>query len=271
MKNAIVYIDYENIVKHLKKYGKTPSNINFFKTIMTKLKENEYRILDVNVYGNFDDLDLKGENSQTHIQSMGFSTHHIFHNGKNSSDIQIVIDVIEDIYKNSIDVVILISNDKDFLPLVKKAKRELKEVCIISFNIGHSKIMHTLPDNHMYMEDIFELGELENIIIDSKDDFLDLDISIDDIPNERKQKSKDLSKYLYESKFWREYIQNHTKVGLNGYVDIVNRNIWRQIDKEEIMLLFKIAHNLEYVNIWKDTDGMYYIDEGKNKHMVYSK
>jgi uncharacterized LabA/DUF88 family protein len=272
IKNAIVYVDFENIVKHLKKYDKTPSSINFFKTIMTKLKEIDYRILDVNVYGNFDDLDLKGNNSQTHIQSIGFSTHHVFNNGKNSSDIQIVVDVLEDVYRNKdLEMVVLISNDKDFIPLVKKIKREAKKICLINFNIGKAKVMSELPDNHLFMEDIFELKDMELIVSDVEDDLLSLDVRMEDIDPKQKQKAKELSKYLYESKFWREYLQNNIKVGLNGYVDIVNRNIWRQIDKEDIMNLFKIAYCLEYVMIWKDTDGMYYIDEGKNKNMVYSK
>lgn len=271
MKNAMVFIDFENIVKHLKGYGTNTSKINFFSKILNEIK-SEVRVIDVIAYANFDDLDFKGEHSQTSLQNIGISTKHIYSKGKNSSDIQIVVDALRMVYKNNnVDTFVIITNDRDFVPLLKAIKEEGKELYIITFKIGNNLVAENIADKHLFIEDICSIDLSENVDKSNiiTDDILNYDIDMMDLKDETIKKAKELSKLLYDSRFWKEYKDKNSKIGLYGYVDVVNRNILKDLDKAEILSLFKIAHVLEYILIWKDNDGMYYLEEGNKKNEVY--
>lgn len=52
--NAMVFVDYENILEWLKQYGKDPLEMEFFRVIQRKLREFDLRIIDFIVYSNFE-------------------------------------------------------------------------------------------------------------------------------------------------------------------------------------------------------------------------
>lgn len=270
MKNAIIFIDFENIVKTLKKHAGTDTdNIDFFNKLKDNLK-SELRITDIMVYVNFDDLDFKGNQSKAYIQRLGFSVVSRCNKGKNASDRELVIDALKIAYTNkNIETFVIISSDKDFISLYKTLRQEGKEVYSITFNIGNEDIIDNTVDKHLFIEDICdiklkEVGDLVNVT--TNDDIVDNIIDIKSIAKYKIEKSKELMKTFYDSWLWRDYVRNRTKIGLLGYIDVVNKNVFKDMNKTELMELFRIAYALEYVIIWKDIDGMYYLEEGANKN-----
>jgi uncharacterized LabA/DUF88 family protein len=120
--NAIVFVDYENISALLKKYGKDPLEIDFFRVIQTKLKEANLHIIDFTVYGNFEKKTFNNK-QQTLLRIRGLQTRHTSNNGKNSGDLELTVDAIRALYKNpSITVFVIISSDRDIIPPFKRHK-----------------------------------------------------------------------------------------------------------------------------------------------------
>ena len=156
--NAAVYIDFDNIFELLKRYQADPFQINFFPLIIQKLK-NEYglNIIDCVAYANFERLPLR-ERHQTVLHNMGVDTRHTANNGKNCADLMLTVEALSNLYKNpSIDVFVIISSDRDMIPLLKTIKKEYKQTCMFSTKYGFNASVTCFADTHEYLEDMFNL------------------------------------------------------------------------------------------------------------------
>ena len=145
--NAITYIDYENIYELLKKSGHDPLEMNFFKVIQEKLKTTGLNIIDIIVFANFEKNGSVNKDSKRYLRSMGLQTRHASNNGKNCGDLELTVDALRDLYKNpSIDVFVVISSDRDIIPLLKAIKYENKVSYVISTRNGFNQIVAKYAD-----------------------------------------------------------------------------------------------------------------------------
>lgn len=165
-KNTLVFVDYENVHFNLINQFKNVFEINFFKKLKQFLTEkNEMNLIDVIAYCNFDIEDMHKSFHQTALQHLGIDTRHTTNNGKNYADIQITTDAMEAVYNNqSIDIVVIISNDKDMTPLIKSLRKANTEVYLILFKENFDRVLLEFPTKYFFIEDILsiELSDIEN-------------------------------------------------------------------------------------------------------------
>lgn len=263
--NACVYVDYENIFQLLKKYGTNPMQIEFFTKIKNRLRNNlQLNIIDFIVFGNFERSQLFESNHQTRLQSMGVQTRHTSNNGKNSGDLELTVYALTTLYKNkNVDVFVIISSDRDIIPLIKAIKAENKISYVITTKNGFDRIVAEYADFHEYIEDIF--GLTEDMVIENSTDKL-LDYHFDTLTHEQIERAKEVSRFFYHSKIWEHYITDGVKVSLSGYAPMLTTVTSRL--KEEIIDDFKVAHYLKYVTLYEDEQKGICIKEGENRSEI---
>jgi uncharacterized protein (TIGR00288 family) len=87
------------------------------------------------------------------------------YHGKNTADIQIVVDALElTILPNSPEIIALVAGDRDFVPLVQRIKRYGKTVIGIGLRGSTSRTLERACTRFVYYEDMFpELSEVERV------------------------------------------------------------------------------------------------------------
>jgi uncharacterized LabA/DUF88 family protein len=267
--NAAVYVDYENIYELLKSYGKNPFDLDFFPVIIKKLKnEYKFKIIEFIVYSNFEKKEFQGK-QQTLIQKLGIETRHSSNSGKNCSDLELTVDALRTLYKNpNVDVFVLISSDRDIIPLIKAVKYENKIAFTISTKNGFNVIVTKYTDYHEYIEDIFKLtpkselaGESPAGVYPKKDN------DSKTVTDEDIEQAKEVSKLLYESIVWKKNEQLGETVSLKGYINILAKTIIRT--QAQIFEDFKLAHSLQYVCIYNDPQKGLCLKEGAKRPDLY--
>lgn len=89
---------------------------------------------------------------------MGLQTRHASNDGKNSGDLELTVDALRVLYKNSnINFFVIISSDRDIIPLLKAIKYENKTSYVLSTQNGFNKTVAEYADFHEYIEEIFNL------------------------------------------------------------------------------------------------------------------
>lgn len=263
--NAVVYVDFENIMELLKQYGKAPLEMDFFQVIKTRLKD-EYKlnIIDFIVYSNFEKKPWNTK-QQTYLRSMGMETRQASNNGKNSGDLELTVDALRVLYKTqSIGVFVIISSDRDIIPLLKAIKYENKTSCVISTRNGFNKTVAEYADHHEYLEDIFHLTT--RIPAEPKPVELDVSFDLNVVTTSEINRAREVSGYFYNSQIWKRALKQEEPVSLNGYLNVITRILNRF--PAEILNDFKLAHHLKYITIYQDGNQKLCIKEGERKEEV---
>jgi uncharacterized LabA/DUF88 family protein len=257
----MVYIDFENISELLKKSGHDPLEMNFFKVIQEKLKTIGLNIIDIIVFGNFEKDTANGK-QQTLLRAMGLQTRHASNNGKNSSDLELTVNALRDLFRNpNIDVFVIASSDRDIIPLLKEIKYENKYSFIITTRNGFNPTVIKYADSHEYIEDIFELTPPDEAIVDL--DALSELIKIDPamVSLAKVRRAREVARYFYRSHIWTQASILGKPVNLKGYLDVIAKVIKRS--PADILNDFKLAHCLKYLTIYQHPARGLCLKEGK--------
>lgn len=179
--NAAIYVDYENVLMRLREYNLHPVNdLDLFKNIAEEIRGFGINIVKYIAYANFDDFDLK-KTDQSKIQSFGVDTRHTSRLGKSSSDIDLIVDALYDLYKNSnIHLFIIMSNDKDYIPLLKAIRLENKTTLLISTRNGFNESIKIFANYHVYIENIFSFKS-KKFSIDKAAENNDIGLPVDEV------------------------------------------------------------------------------------------
>jgi uncharacterized LabA/DUF88 family protein len=271
--NAMVYVDYENILELLKAYGKDPLEIDFFRVIQSRLAGAGVKIIDFLVYGNFEKKSAWGS-QQTFLRAMGLQTRHASNNGKNSGDLELTVDALRDLFKNpNIDIFVIISSDRDIIPLLKTIKYENKLSYVYSTHNGFNQIVAKYADFHEYIEAIFQLVPLEPApVVQNMAGDLTLgliagstaglnDIDLETATHEDIERAREVAHYFYHSHIWAKSSILGKPVGLKGYLDVVARVVKRSPDS--VLNDFKLAHSLKLITIYRDPERGWCLKEGE--------
>ncbi len=245
--NSTVYVDYENVFEFLQKHGANPIKINFFSTILDKLRHDyQLNIIECVVYCDFEKDIFQGKH-QTALQKLGLQTRHSAFNGKNCGDLMLTVDALRTLYKNpNVGVFVIISSDRDLIPLLKAVKYENKITCVIVPKYGFNLVVSNNADYYEYIEDIFNLTP-EMLI---PDDTEVLDCAPSQFTEEDIANAKEVTRLLFSSKVWRTFETEGEPVTLKGYVQIISKKIMRS--SEQIIKDFELAHHFKYITIYKD-------------------
>jgi uncharacterized protein (TIGR00288 family) len=159
-----IFIDVENLTRWVKNNG--PSNLI---SEMSSVGQSIVR----RAYGNWTNPNL--QQLQMGLTQQGFELIHNFHpvSGKNSSDIQLTIDVMEHALRlQDVEWIILATGDSDFSPLFRKLREMGKEVVGVGPRSPLSESVKTSCSKYIYTDSAYT-GNLE-ILHSAMDDAIDL-------------------------------------------------------------------------------------------------
>lgn len=74
-------------------------------------------------------------------------------------DIEICTDVLSNTYQDNFDVLMLVTNDLDFEPLIREVKRYGKQVVLGTFRLNASRELARIADQVVYLENCMFKGE----------------------------------------------------------------------------------------------------------------
>lgn len=261
--NAAVYVDYENIYELLQKYKVNLLEINFFPVILDRFREiYRLNVVECIVYGNFEKKAFQGK-LQTALQNLGLETRHASRNGKNCSDLMLTVDALTTLYKNpNVQAFVIVSSDRDMIPLIGAIKYENKFAYMLSTKCGFNPGVSYYPDQHEYLEDIFQLTPQAPLKKVSPDLATGNEVFQQDAINH----AKEVSQLFYHSNVWKTYNQAGEPVSLKGYISIISKKVRR--NDTQILNDFKLAHRFKYVTIYKDENKGLCLTRGENYQEV---
>jgi uncharacterized LabA/DUF88 family protein len=262
--NAAIYVDYENIYELLQKYRVNPLEIDFFPVILDRYREIYHlNIVECIVYGNFEKKSFQG-NHQTILQNLGLQTRHSSRNGKNCSDLMLTVDALTTLYKNpNIQAFVIISSDRDMIPVIGAIKYENKFAYMLSTKCGFNPGVSYYPDQHEYIEDIFHLTP--DMLFNKAERRLDM-AGPAPLNRDAIEKAKEVSKLFYHSNVWKVYAEAGEPITLKGYISIISKKVRR--NDLQILDDFKLAHRYKYVTIYKHEIKGLCLKKGENYREV---
>ncbi|WP_369902394.1 NYN domain-containing protein [Bacillus manliponensis] len=249
---AIVYIDYDNVLERFSSLNVTVEQLNFFETLKEEFEKRGVYISDIIAYANFEKSELFSVSHQTQLQRKGIQTRHCSNDGKNAGDLEMAVDTIVELYKNpTIQAFIIVSNDRDLIPLLKAIKKEDKLAIYSCSKKGLNGMVSNYADFTLYFEDIFELPErngTEGTAIERANN-----IDVERLNDTDKENAKKVAELLYKSRLWTSYQGDHNQViKLQGYALQVAKIL--SVLKNDAIKYYEIAHKLEFVELYVDAE-----------------
>jgi len=136
---VIAFVDYENIWTGLLEQGYELSPEKLMQSLQLYANQNEHVLLAIYLYANFDREEFW--RSQTSFEKTHVYTRHVYGKNnfsstglrRNAADVEIVLEAQEILITRSqtFDMMLLLTGDGDFLPLVRKIRAWGKEVKVI--------------------------------------------------------------------------------------------------------------------------------------------
>jgi hypothetical protein len=246
-KNAVIYVDYENIFETLDHYGADPLEINFFPIVLDRLKTvHRFNPINCNVYFNFTKFDCQHQNV---LQRLGLTLCPSMYRGKNSSDLLLTVDSMTTLYENpTIEAFVIISSDRDMAPLIAKVRGKGKLTFLMTEKRVMNRTLINEADIHEFVEDVFDLKA--EMLVSPQDRALLTNICHENITLETMAQAKQVSVLLYKSNLWRVSQEENDPVTLEGYITQLSKRVHRDIDK--LRQDFEVANCLGYVTIYRD-------------------
>ncbi|MDD3517381.1 MAG: NYN domain-containing protein [Chromatiales bacterium] len=159
-----IFVDVENLTHWVKNNG--PSNLI---SEMSSVGQSIVR----RAYGNWTNQNL--QQMQMSLTQQGFELIHNYHpvSGKNSSDIQLTIDVMEHALRlQDVEWIILATGDSDFSPLFRKLREMGKEVVGVGPRSPLSESVKTSCSRYIYTDSAYTISS--EVLHSAMDDAIDL-------------------------------------------------------------------------------------------------
>ncbi|WP_088008079.1 NYN domain-containing protein [Indiicoccus explosivorum] len=154
-----IFMDYENLASTFPEHtGKEVRYVNFFERLRHKL-EKQFTIVSIKGYANFDSPFFQSQREQGWLTSAGVEPKHCSVGTKSTTDVQITIDVMKDLSQPAADVYALITNDRDFAPLLQEIRNAGKQALLICTAGGTNDALPKFADAVLELEDLFGIKE----------------------------------------------------------------------------------------------------------------
>lgn len=139
MSNAALFVDFENLFWSLKSRNEGTGirtrdlSLDILHGLLAKLREQATPMVMGRSYAAFDTY--PGVEVAHDLALMGLDPQYVLvsHSGKNSADIQLSLDVARVLFRRSdIGQIIIVSGDRDFIPLARQVLEEGRELRVVS-------------------------------------------------------------------------------------------------------------------------------------------
>jgi uncharacterized LabA/DUF88 family protein len=241
-KNAVIYVDYENIYETLYHYGVNLLEIDFFPVILDRLKTvHQINPIKCNVYFNLNKFNPQHQNI---LQKLGLTLCPSMNKGKNSSDLMLAVDAITTLYENpTIDVFVIISSDRDMSPILSTVRCKGKLTYILTEKKATNPGLISEADIHEFVEDVFGLIGPQGKVFLTK-------MGRESITYREVSRARQVSMLLYSSEIWKICEERQDPLTFEGYLHKLTGRLHRGIDvlKKD----FEVANCLGYVSIYRD-------------------
>ena len=135
--HAAIFLDYENILYHLKKeYADPPQVTDVIMEILRSLRnyfidDLKLEVIIFKAYADFERI----PNALGSLYLMGIDTHNVLGTDhKNAADMRLCIDLMEVLYtRPDIQHYVLVAGDRDYIPLVQHLRRQARQVKAVAF------------------------------------------------------------------------------------------------------------------------------------------
>jgi hypothetical protein len=195
----------------------------------------DLNVIEAICYGNFEKRNMR---PQTLLKKLGIETRQSSNNGKNSGDLEMTVDALRLLYRSSAEVFVLISSDRDIIPLIKAIRMEGKFAYVLSTKTGFNQIVTKFADAHDYLEDIFNITS---------------DIPVDcqtDPTYQELENVEEVSRLFLSSSILRRAKAEGTPITLKGFSEAASGIIKRS--PAQIVKDFELADRLGLVCRYTD-------------------
>lgn len=215
-----VHIDYENIHISLLEKGWTPNPKELVDAIR-KILEDKGRIINIIVYADWDKLSRDSNRNFQREMAMiaGVDVRYqVSERGKNSADMEIASNIHTTLeVPDSINVIVLVSMDRDFRPVIESVKRKGKQAIILALRSGLSRELEQAAHEVLYLDDYLDLSAGEKFPLPT---------------NESKRVALHLVAWMNQKK-WNRVYHNRLPGFLNAYA-YTSKDIDRLV-KDEVL------------------------------------
>lgn len=165
MKNVAIFWDFDNV--HLTIQEKFGIDNNYLIELIDKVnsmfEQDSIRVF--RAYADFEKI----SKVQSIIQKKRVTPKHVFssnsgtENRKNASDIELCLDALEiTLTKEEIDLIVVISADKDMIPLMNRLRFYGKETKLIFLkeSLAEDELILDFVDSHISIEELISLSKI---------------------------------------------------------------------------------------------------------------
>ena len=149
--------------------------------------------------------------------------------GKNSADTWLCVEIAKTIYEESeIETIIIVSSDRDFLPVIKLATEKQKEIIVVSNGMGHRNLKRLFQELNINADDVK--------LVDYRDGL--------NIVENKKRKKKSLSELMKNAQ--PTFIDTRTKKLRNFYkkMPLSVENFFRKRTEQIKFIFLKCEQNI---------------------------
>jgi len=162
---SAILLDYENVYWRMKdQYNAVPDPVKLVEGLRQLPQESD--VLLFFAYADFDNPEFRG--LQSELQRRGVEPRHVFskHSDdlrrKNSADIEMSLEALELVYARSdIDKFVLVSGDRDMIPIIKRLLQRGKKVHVVSVKSATSKDLRRFATTYTAIEDLLGITPTE--------------------------------------------------------------------------------------------------------------
>lgn len=137
--NAAVFVDFENLFRALRERAGVGDQrvrdvaLGVMQGLVGRLRENGFAMLIGRSYAAFDTY--PGSEVAHDLALLGLDPQYVLvgHSGRNSADVQLTFDVARVLFRRGdIGMIVVVSGDRDFLPLARQVLEEGRELRLVS-------------------------------------------------------------------------------------------------------------------------------------------
>ena len=242
-----IFMDYENLASTFPEHtGKEVRYVNFFDRLRNRL-EKQFSIVSIKGYANFDSPFFQTQREQGWLTSCGVEPKHCSVGTKSTTDVQITIDVMKELGQPTADVYALITNDRDFAPLLQEVRNSGKQALLICTGGGTNDSLPKFADAVLELETLFGVKEAsfsEEVLKEAE--------SISYTTDEANE-AEEVLLFLQGSSLYKKAKVQKIRISLKGFACFCqNSGKWKF---SKVIHLVKIAHRRGLLQLLpSDTD-----------------